>query len=96
MMVYYTVRINYQQPVQAISFSTGSGGSGVAPTVEQIRQEIDTNSEIASKVDELHQLQGAKLGEAMTVNTNNNTRTVGNIVLEIDSSIEGVTIVTRQ
>lgn len=92
----YTVRINYQQPVQAISFSTGGGGGGIAPTVEQIRQEMDTNSQIASKVDELHQLQGAKVGEAMTVDTNNGTRSVGTIVLEIDSPTEGVTIVTRQ
>jgi hypothetical protein len=29
----YVVRVNYQQPVQAISFSTGGGGS--APTAEQ-------------------------------------------------------------
>lgn len=39
----YTVRINYQQPVQAISFSS-DGGTGTAITVEQIRQEIDNNS----------------------------------------------------
>jgi hypothetical protein len=38
----YVVRINYQQPVQAISYS--SGGSVSAPTVEEIRQEMDTNS----------------------------------------------------
>lgn len=40
----YVVRINYQQPVQAISFSTEGGTPGDAPTVEEIRQEIDTNS----------------------------------------------------
>lgn len=39
----YTVRINYQQPVQAISFDSG-GGTGTAPTVEEIRQEMDVNS----------------------------------------------------
>jgi hypothetical protein len=38
----YTVRINYQQPVQAISFSAEGGGT--APTAEAIRQEIDSNS----------------------------------------------------
>jgi hypothetical protein len=38
----YVVRINYQQPVQAISFDSGGGGS--APTVEDIRIEMDTNS----------------------------------------------------
>jgi len=39
----YVVRINYQQPVQAISYDSGGGG-GTAPTVQQIRQEMDTNS----------------------------------------------------
>jgi hypothetical protein len=37
----YTVRINYQQPVQAITVSTGGG---TAPTVEEIREEMDDNS----------------------------------------------------
>lgn len=40
----YIVRINYQQPVQAISFSTGAGGGTSGPTKEEIRQEIDDNS----------------------------------------------------
>jgi hypothetical protein len=31
----YTVRINYQQPVQAISFATGEGG-GTATTAAEI------------------------------------------------------------
>lgn len=57
----YTVRINYQQPVQAISFNTG-GGSLVAPTVEQIRQEIDDNSvklnNVDTKVNEIHKVHG--------------------------------------
>jgi hypothetical protein len=38
----YTVRVNYQQPVQAIAFSTE--GSATVPTVEEIRLEIDANS----------------------------------------------------
>jgi len=32
----YVVRINYQQPVQAISFSTTGGGGSTAPTVDEI------------------------------------------------------------
>lgn len=38
----YVVRINYQQPVQAISFATGGGGSTL--TAAQVREEMDTNS----------------------------------------------------
>jgi hypothetical protein len=37
----YTVRINYQQPVQAIMVSTGGG---TAPTAENIREEMDAHS----------------------------------------------------
>lgn len=37
----YTVRINYQQPVQAISFDSGGGGSGGGLTVEQASQLVD-------------------------------------------------------
>lgn len=55
----YVVRINYQQPVQAISFVTGSSGTGEADwtTTErkQIRKKlgIDGDSEISSAVPEL-------------------------------------------
>lgn len=56
----YTVRINYQQPVQAISFSTGGVGSTL--TKEEIREEMDTNSlklaELQVKIDELHKIGG--------------------------------------
>jgi len=38
----YTVRINYQQPVQAISFSAEGGGGGA--TAQAVREEIDANS----------------------------------------------------
>lgn len=37
----FVVRINYQQPVQAISFSTGGG---TAPTAEEIADEVLTDS----------------------------------------------------
>lgn len=47
----YTVRVNYQQPVQAISFSTGGG----TLTKEQIREEIDLNS---VKLNEIHRMEG--------------------------------------
>jgi len=35
----YVVRVNYQQPVQAISFSTGGG---LAPTAEAVADEVMT------------------------------------------------------
>jgi hypothetical protein len=35
----YVVRVNYQQPVQAISFSTGGG---TAPTAEEVADEVMT------------------------------------------------------
>ena len=38
----FIVRVNYSQPVQAITVATGGGGS--APTVVEIREEMDTNS----------------------------------------------------
>jgi hypothetical protein len=40
----YTVRVNYQQPAQAITVSTGGTGGA---TAEAIRVEMDTNSQIA-------------------------------------------------
>jgi hypothetical protein len=88
----YIVRINYQQPVQAISFSTG-GGSSIAPTVEQIRQEMDTNSQISLKVDELHKIQGLDEANPMTVTTFN--RTAGTINLDFTGNGETETVVTR-
>jgi hypothetical protein len=84
----FIVRINYSQPVQAISFSSTGGGS--APTKEEIRQEIDNNS---VKLNELHQLQGLDNSNPMTVNKT--SRTVGTINLDIQESGEDI-IVTRQ
>lgn len=57
----FTVRINYQQPVQALTVSTG-GGSGSAPTVEQIADEI-MSRDIAteSNVNDKHALVMAAL-----------------------------------
>lgn len=36
----FIVRINYQQPVQAISYDSGSGGGGSAPTAGQIADAV--------------------------------------------------------
>lgn len=53
-------------------------------------------AQIQTLVDELHQLQGAKLGSVMTVDTINGTRSVGSIVLDLGSPSEGITTVARQ
>jgi hypothetical protein len=77
----FTVRINYQQPVQAISFSSGGGSGGL--TTEQ-----------AQKLDELYRIQGLKLGEPMTVTPT--SRISGDIDLEISGDGVTVSTVTRQ
>jgi hypothetical protein len=76
----YVVRINYSQPVQAITVSSGGSGGGL--TLEQ-----DT------KLDELHKLQGLDPNNPMTVTQNE--RTVGGITLEITGDGDTETIVTR-
>lgn len=91
----YTVRINYQQPVQSISFSNGGGGNSL--TKEEIREEIDTNSlklaELQLKVDELHKIQGLDPLNPMTVTQNN--RAAGDINLDLTGNGETLTVVTR-
>tara|TARA_R110000782_G_scaffold270369_1_gene370614 strand:- start:451 stop:1056 length:606 start_codon:yes stop_codon:yes gene_type:complete len=88
----YTIRINYQQPVQAITVATG-GGSGSSPTVEQIREEIDLNSskllQINNQVEELWRLQGLDILNPLIVNQNN--RTTGDIVQGIITTGTGET-----
>ena len=93
----YTVRINYQQPVQAISFSsTGGGGSTI--TKEEIREEIDTNSSKLELVrllaDELHKIQGLDMNNPMTVTKD--LRSAGEIELELSGDGVNATIVTRK
>lgn len=78
------VAVSYNIP-NTIGAKINASGDGGGLTVEQ-----------DLKLDELHQLQGAKLGEAMTVDTLNGTRSVGSIVLDLDTPSDGVTIVTRQ
>jgi hypothetical protein len=90
----YTVRINYQQPVQAISFSTGSAPYVIPPTAEEIRQELDSNSTFSLKVDELHKIQGLDINNPMEVTTS--TRTAGDIELRIGGNGETFTSVERQ
>lgn len=87
----YMIRINYQQPVQAISFSVGEGGSGTAPTVEQIRQEIDDNS---IKLNELHKIQGLDINNPLTITPE--LRSAGDIDIELSGDGENITIATRQ
>lgn len=92
----YVVRINYQQPVQAISFDSG-GGTGTAPTKEEIRQEMDDNSSkmelIRLLVDEMHKIQGLDASNPMTVTPT--LRSAGSIDLDLSGDGENITIVTR-
>lgn len=73
----YIVRINYSQPVQAITVSTGGGGGGL--TVDQ-----------STKLDELHKLQGLQAGLPMTVT--DTTRTVDTITLNITENPTSTTV----
>jgi hypothetical protein len=86
----YTVRINYQQPVQAISFTSG-GGSSI--TKEDIRIEMDTNSQIALKVGEMHKIGGLDASNpATTTQTGINA---GTIDINITGDGETITTLTR-
>lgn len=85
----YQVRINYQQPVQAITVATG-GSSGV--TVDDIWTD-DRATEVITNVNELHQLQGLDSANPMTVTTS--SRTTGDINLVITGDGETVSVVTR-
>jgi len=86
----YTVRINYQQPVQAISFTSGGGGS---ITKEEIRIEMDTNSQIALKVGEMHKIGGLDASNpATTTQTGINA---GTIDINITGDGETITTLTR-
>jgi hypothetical protein len=76
----FTVRVNYQQPVQAITVSTGGGSGGL--TTEQ-----------AAKLDELWKLAGLDAANPMTVTPNN--RVVGGISQTITGDGETTTTVTR-
>ena len=75
----YIVRINYQQPVQAITVATGGGGS---LTIQQATQLL-----------ELYKLAGLQYASPMTVTPT--SRIVDNIELEITGDGENSTTVTR-
>lgn len=91
----YTVRINYQQPVQAISFS--SGGSGSTLTKEEVREEMDTNSvkliELQLKIDELYKVGGLDISNPAT--TTQDEIIVGDIKIDITGDGETTTTFTR-
>ena len=92
----YTVRVNYQQPVQAISFSS-TGGSGSTLTKEDIRIEMDTNSlklaELQLKVDELHKIGG--LDPLNPATTTTIDIIAGDISIDITGDGETSTTFTR-
>lgn len=92
----YTVRINYQQPVQAISFST-NGASSTTLTKEEVREEMDTNSvkliELQLKVDELYKVGGLDISNPAT--TTQDEIIVGDIKIDITGDGETTTTFTR-
>jgi hypothetical protein len=75
----FTVRVNYSQPVQAITVSTG-GGSGVP-------------AELTTKVDELHAIHGLDITRPLTVT--DSARTAGDIEQSIAGDGETTSTVTR-
>jgi hypothetical protein len=82
----YTVRINYQQPVQAISFSSGGGSL----TKEDIREEIDLNS---VKLNEIYRMDG--LDEANPLIITKDGKVSGNIKVDFTGDGISATTVTR-
>jgi hypothetical protein len=76
----YVVRVNYQQPVQAISFSSGGAGGGL--TVDQ-----------ETMLTELYRIQGLAAGVQMTVTPT--SRVAGTISLAIGGDGETITTVDR-
>lgn len=80
----FMVRINYQQPVQAISFTSGGGGGGsVGLTPEQ-----------ALQLEELHRIQGLDPNNPLYVTPS--SRVSGSINLELTGDGINQTTVTRQ
>ncbi len=75
----FTVRINYQQPVQAITVATGGGGGGL--TTEQ-----------AAMLADLHKIHGLLVGAPLSVSTT--ARTAGD-VSQVVAEVAGVVTVTR-
>lgn len=73
----FVVRINYQQPVQAITVATGGGGGGL--TTDQ-----------ATWLEELHKIHGLKTGSPLSVSTT--ARAVTGITQSISESAGTVTV----
>lgn len=72
----YVVRVNYQQPVQAISFSSDGGGGGGLTTDQAAMLAI-----VASHVAELHKIQG--LNAACPVTHAPGSITAGDIAIDL-------------
>lgn len=103
----YVVRINYSQPVQAITVATG-GGSG-APTASQIADAVldeivSDHSNIGSlgvmlstvdvKTDEIHKLRGLDVDNPATQTLT--SLTAGSITISVSGDLENETTFTRQ
>ena len=78
----YTVRINYQQPLQAISFSSSNTSNSSA--------DLD---EIKLKIDEMYKLSGLDVNDPVV--TTANDIIVGDIVIDITGDGETSTTLTR-
>jgi len=71
----FIIRINYQQPVQAISFATGGGG-GSSLTQQQVRDalalalgggETVEDGSIEKMLKEIHEIQGLEVGSTVEI-----------------------------
>jgi hypothetical protein len=78
----YTVRINYQQPLQAISFSSSNTSNSSADL-----------EEIKLKIDEMYKLSGLDVNNPAV--TTANDIIVGDIVIDITGDGETSTTLTR-
>lgn len=85
----YVVRINYKQPVQAISFDTSGGGTIQFPPGYQ----QDFNK-LRTQMEELYKIQGLDINAPMTITPN--SRVAGDVELEITGDKETFTQIQRQ
>lgn len=90
----FIIRVNYQQPVQAISFATGGGG-GSSLTQQQVRDalalalgsgETVEDGSIEKMLKEVHELQGLEAGSTVEI-TDTTRQVIVDSVPVIDQTI---------
>jgi hypothetical protein len=79
----YTVRINYQQPVQAISFSSTGGGGSTTNMWEQVIEDGYTAEQI------MRMLASVMAGKSSIVDNGNGTATI--VFRDLNDTVDRVT-----